>query len=134
MIIGVGINPAYPPKNLKESFRTYTIRLLQSRSPIARAAENRIGGNSLGGGKFNLAGSIIGAYTIQAITTTLYALGVSSDVAPVYKAVIVIIIVTIQAPPFKAYMKRLSARRALEKPLQYRRFRPPGRRPHSIQR
>ena len=42
MIIGVGINPAYPPKNLKESFRTYTIKLLQSRSPIARAAENRI--------------------------------------------------------------------------------------------
>ena len=74
-----------------------------------------LGGNSLGGGKFNLAGSIIGAYTIQAITTTLYALGVSSDVAPVYKAIIVIIIVTIQAPPFKAYVKRMSAKRALAK-------------------
>lgn len=37
-----------------------------------------LGGNSLGGGKFRLSGSIIGAYTIQAITTTLYALGVSS--------------------------------------------------------
>ena len=74
-----------------------------------------LGGNSLGGGKFNLAGSIIGAYTIQAITTTLYALGVSSDVAPVYKAIIVIIIVTIQAPPFKAYVKRMSAQRALAK-------------------
>ena len=74
-----------------------------------------LGGNSLGGGKFNLAGSIIGAYTIQAITTTLYALGVSSDVAPVYKAIIVIIIVTIQAPPFKAYMKKRSAKKALAK-------------------
>lgn len=74
-----------------------------------------LGGNSLGGGKFNLAGSIIGAYTIQAITTTLYALGVSSNVAPVYKAVIVIIIVAIQAPPFKAYMKHISARRAAAK-------------------
>ena len=31
-----------------------------------------LGGNSLGGGKFNLAGSIIGAYTIQAITTTIH--------------------------------------------------------------
>ena len=31
-----------------------------------------LGGNSLGGGKFRLTGSIIGAYTIQAITTTLY--------------------------------------------------------------
>ena len=74
-----------------------------------------LGGNSLGGGKFSLAGSIIGAYTIQAITTTLYALGVSTDVAPVFKAIIVIIIVTIQAPPFKAYMKRRAARKALAK-------------------
>ena len=65
-----------------------------------------LGGNSLGGGKFNLAGSIIGAYTIQAITTTLYALGVSSTQAPVFKAIIVILIVAIQAPPLKAFLKR----------------------------
>lgn len=71
-----------------------------------------LGGNSLGGGKFSLAGSIIGAYTIQAITTTLYALGVSSDVAPVYKAIIVIIIVALQAPPLKAYFKHLSLKKA----------------------
>lgn len=74
-----------------------------------------LGGNSLGGGKFRLAGSIIGAYTIQAISTTLYALGVSTEQAPVYKAIIVIIIVAIQAPPFKAYIKRFSAKRALAK-------------------
>lgn len=74
-----------------------------------------LGGNSLGGGKFNLAGSIIGAYTIQAITTTLLALGVSSDQAPVYKAIIVIVIVAIQAPPFNAWVKKLSAKRALAK-------------------
>lgn len=70
-----------------------------------------LGGNSLGGGKFNLAGSIIGAYTIQAITTTLYALGVSSAQAPVFKAIVVILIVVIQAEPFKDFMKKLSARR-----------------------
>lgn len=71
-----------------------------------------LGGNSLGGGKFNLAGSIIGAYTIQAITTTLYALGVSSIQAPVYKAIIVIIIVVIEAPPFKTFLAKRSAARA----------------------
>ena len=74
-----------------------------------------LGGNSLGGGKFRLTGSIIGAYTIQAIPTTLYALGVSTEQAPVYKAVIVIIIVAIQAPPFKDYMKKMSAKRQLAK-------------------
>ena len=67
-----------------------------------------LGGNSLGGGKFNLAGSIIGAYTIQAITTTLYAMGVSTDQAPVYKAIIVIIIVAIQSAPLKAYFRKRS--------------------------
>lgn len=74
-----------------------------------------LGGNSLGGGKFRLAGSIIGAYTIQAITTTLYALGVSTEQAPVYKAVIVIIIVAVQAPPVQAFFKRWSAKRQLAK-------------------
>lgn len=73
-----------------------------------------LGGNSLGGGKFRLSGSIIGAYTIQAITTTLYALGVSSAQAPVFKAIIVILIVTIQAPAVKAYFaKRAIAKEAL---------------------
>lgn len=71
-----------------------------------------LGGNSLGGGKFNLAGSIIGAYTIQAITTTLYALGVSSSQAPVFKAIIILIVVVIQAEPVQAWVARRQAARA----------------------
>lgn len=77
-----------------------------------------LGGNSLAGGRFNLAGSIIGAYTIQAITTTMYNLGVSSAVNPVFKAVIVIVIVAVQAPPVKAYFKKLSAKRQAEKEVK----------------
>ena len=73
-----------------------------------------LGGNSLGGGKFRFSGSIIGAYTIQAITTTLLTLGVSSAQAPVFKAVIVILIVTIQAPVVKAYFSRRASLRALK--------------------
>ncbi len=65
-----------------------------------------LGGNSLGGGKFNMAGSIIGAYTIQTITTTLLAMGVSTDQAPVVKAVIVVLIVVIQAPIFKSWIEK----------------------------
>lgn len=74
-----------------------------------------LGGNSLGGGKFNLAGSIIGAYTIQAITTTLLARGVSTAQAPVFKAIIIILIVVIQAPAVKAFFKRRSAKKAAVK-------------------
>jgi simple sugar transport system permease protein len=62
-----------------------------------------LGGNSLCGGKFNLTGSIIGAITIQALTTSLYALGVSADQLPVYKAVVVILIVALQSPEFKRW-------------------------------
>ena len=72
-----------------------------------------LGGNSLGGGKFNLAGSIIGAYTIQAITTTMYNMGVSTAVTPVFKAVVVIIIVAIQAPPVRTFFKKLSAKKGV---------------------
>ena len=70
-----------------------------------------LGGNSLGGGRFNLAGSIIGAYTIQAITTTMYALGVAKAQAPVYKAIIVILIVVVQSPAVKAYFAHRKAQK-----------------------
>lgn len=69
-----------------------------------------LGGNSLAGGKFSLAGSIIGAYTIQALTTTLYSMGVSADVLPVYKAIVVVIIVSLQSPELKKMFFRLKSR------------------------
>lgn len=78
-----------------------------------------LGGNVLGGGKFSLMGSVIGAYTIQALTTTLYAMNVKADQLPVYKAIVVIIIVVLQSPVFKKFManqkaKRLSGNTAAE--------------------
>lgn len=66
-----------------------------------------LGGNSLAGGKFSLMGSVIGAYTIQALTTTLYAMSVSADQIPVYKAIVVVIIVALQSPEFARYRKKL---------------------------
>jgi ribose/xylose/arabinose/galactoside ABC-type transport system permease subunit len=72
-----------------------------------------LGGNNLGGGKFNLIGSIIGAYTIQALTTTLYAMDVSADQLPVYKAVAVVIIVVFQSPVFRKKISGISLRKAV---------------------
>jgi simple sugar transport system permease protein len=62
-----------------------------------------LGGNSLGGGKFSIAGSVIGAITIQALTTGLYAMGVTADQLPVYKAIVVVVIVAIQSDEFKRW-------------------------------
>ena len=74
-----------------------------------------LGGNSLGGGKFNMAGSIIGAITIQCLTTSLYALGVSADQLPVYKAVVVILIVLLQSPTFKKWWAEFKLRKQASK-------------------
>ncbi|SFS04367.1 ABC transporter permease [Anaeromicropila populeti] len=73
-----------------------------------------LGGNILSGGKFSLAGSVIGAITIQALTTTLYAMKVSADQLPVYKAIVVIVIVILQSPIFKKYAAGLVSKRAAE--------------------
>ncbi len=60
-----------------------------------------IGGNSLGGGRFKMLGSILGAYAIQALTITLYAMKVPSTDVKAYKAVVIIILVTMGSPVVK---------------------------------
>ena len=66
-----------------------------------------IGGNSLSGGKFKLSGSILGAYIIQALTITLYAMKVSSTAVKAYKAIVIIIIVVAGSPVVKAWIGQL---------------------------
>lgn len=63
-----------------------------------------LGGNALSGGKFNMVASVIGAYVIQFLTTTLYRFNVSSDALPAYKAVVVIILVVISAPKVREWL------------------------------
>jgi simple sugar transport system permease protein len=69
-----------------------------------------IGGNALSGGKFSIAGSVIGAYIIQALTTTLYAMKVSSTAVKSYKAVVIIAIVVIGSPIVKRAAGKLLSR------------------------
>ena len=72
-----------------------------------------LGGNVLSG-VFIIMGSVIVAYTIQALTTTLYAMNVSADQLPVYKAIVVIIIVVIQSPVFRRSVDEWKKKRALK--------------------
>ncbi|MBR5094862.1 MAG: ABC transporter permease [Oscillospiraceae bacterium] len=60
-----------------------------------------IGGNNLGGGRFRLSGSILGAYIIQMLTTTLYAMNVDPVNVKAYKAIVIIIIVVAGSPVVK---------------------------------
>lgn len=66
-----------------------------------------LGGNALSGGKFNMTSSILGAYVIQFLTTTLYKFNVQSDALPAYKAVVVIALVIISAPVVREKLSSL---------------------------
>ena len=76
-----------------------------------------LGGNALSGGKFNMTASILGAYVIQFLTTTLYKFNVQSDALPAYKAIVVIVLVVSSTPVVREYVsgwvKKLKAQKSL---------------------
>ncbi len=67
-----------------------------------------LGGNALSGGKFSMAASILGAYVIQYLTTTLYRMKVPADALPAYKAVVVILLVVLSAPTVREFFSKRS--------------------------
>jgi simple sugar transport system permease protein len=69
-----------------------------------------IGGNALGGGKFSMVGSVIGAYTIQALMITLYAAGVGSDSLKAFKAIVIILIVVASSPAVKNMFGKIGSK------------------------
>ncbi len=67
-----------------------------------------LGGNALSGGKFSMSASVLGAYVLQFLTTTLYKLNVQSTAISAYKAVVVIILVVCSAPAVREKLTRLT--------------------------
>ncbi|WP_165985256.1 ABC transporter permease [Streptomyces sp. YIM 98790] len=57
-----------------------------------------IGGTSLAGGRYSLAGTLVGALVIQTLTTTVYTIGVPTNVTLVFKALVVIAVCLLQSP------------------------------------
>lgn len=68
-----------------------------------------LGGGSLAGGKFSLAGSLLGALMIQTLTYTIYALGVPPEVNMVVKAIVVFLVCLSQSAEFKQLILRRAA-------------------------
>jgi simple sugar transport system permease protein len=64
-----------------------------------------IGGTSMAGGRFYLAGTVVGALFIQTLTTTIYSLGVPPEITLVVKAIVVIVVCIIQSPKFRKMLK-----------------------------
>ena len=70
-----------------------------------------IGGTSLNGGRFTLAGTLIGALVIQTLTTTIYMIGVPPEITLVVKAFVVLVVCLVQSESFrKAIVSRWKTR------------------------
>lgn len=61
-----------------------------------------LGGTALTGGRFSLAGSVIGALIIQTLTYAIYSLGVPPEVNLVVKAAVVFAVMLLQSAEFRA--------------------------------
>ncbi|MGJ4728343.1 ABC transporter permease [Luteimonas sp. SDU101] len=71
-----------------------------------------LGGTALAGGRFSLAGSLVGALIIQTLTTTIYAIGVPPQVNLVVKALLVLAVLLLQSPEFRRQLRALATRPA----------------------
>lgn len=60
-----------------------------------------LGGTSLTGGRFSLAGTVIGALIIQTLTYAIYSVGVPPEVNLVVKAAVVFAVMLLQSPEFR---------------------------------
>lgn len=58
-----------------------------------------LGGTSMTGGKFSLAGTIVGSLIIRTITTLVYYFGIASESIMAFKAAIILVVIIIQSEP-----------------------------------
>lgn len=58
-------------------------------------------GGTMWGGRFTVAGSIIGALIIQSLTTTILTRGIAPEITLVFKAVVIILVALIQSESFR---------------------------------
>lgn len=70
-----------------------------------------IGGTSMSGGKFNLAGTVVGSIIIRTIITFVYYFGVAAEAIMVFKALIIAVVIILQSEPVRRRMEARSKKR-----------------------
>jgi ribose/xylose/arabinose/galactoside ABC-type transport system permease subunit len=65
-----------------------------------------LGGTSLLGGRFSLAGTVLGALIIQTLTYTTYSIGVPPEATLVVKAAVVLVVSVIQSASARTVLMR----------------------------
>jgi simple sugar transport system permease protein len=72
-----------------------------------------LGGTLLSGGRFSLAGSVIGALIIQTLTSTIYSIGVPPEVNLVVKAAVVFVVMLVQSAEFRRTVRTFAFKPAV---------------------
>lgn len=70
-----------------------------------------IGGTSMAGGRFSLLASLIGAIVMQAITTSMYALGVPAFALKAIKGLVVVFVILLYSEPIRVFIRKLTSRK-----------------------
>jgi galactofuranose transport system permease protein len=68
-----------------------------------------IGGTSMAGGRFSLLASIVGAWVIQAITISMYAIGIPAFALQAIKGVVVILLILLYSEQVRGLVRRIGA-------------------------
>ncbi|MDO4548376.1 MAG: ABC transporter permease, partial [Clostridia bacterium] len=70
-----------------------------------------IGGTSMSGGKFSLAGTVIGSIIIRTIVTFVYYFGIVSEATMAFKALIIAVVIVLQSEPVRNWFSKRSRSR-----------------------
>ena len=71
-----------------------------------------IGGTNMAGGKFSLAGTIIGSIIIRTIVTFVYYFGISAEATMAFKAMIIAVVIVLQSEPVRNWMAKRAKTKA----------------------
>ena len=71
-----------------------------------------IGGTNMAGGKFSLAGTVVGSIIIRTIVTFVYYFGIVSEATMAFKALIIILVIVLQSEPVRQRMAKLGKKKA----------------------
>ncbi len=65
-----------------------------------------IGGTNMSGGKFSLAGTVVGSLIIRTIVTFVYYFGVTAESTMAFKAMIIAVVIVLQSEPVRNMMAK----------------------------
>jgi ribose/xylose/arabinose/galactoside ABC-type transport system permease subunit len=70
-----------------------------------------IGGTSMAGGRFSILASIIGAMVMQAVNTSMYAIGVPAFALQAIKGVVVILVILLYSEQVRGFFQKIATER-----------------------